>query len=188
METPPTPSSSTPPNFEAGDDMDDIQRLLQLEAMHRFQEDSRNVKRQVEEQVRLWLDAKCDYQREFGRLARLLKCAALQTAVDAQRPPDVESIAQAAKDIASLRSKLNSDLRPTCLDSKELEQCQEQLNTAHKPRSNLCRQQRVFAQNQEALKDLSTAVDGLENGLEVGIMQGMDRLVDDLLSTRKTNI
>ncbi|XP_037725702.1 augmin complex subunit dgt4 [Drosophila subpulchrella] len=180
METSPTSTSITPP-----EGMDDIQYLLHLEAMRRYQEDSRNVKRQVEEQVQTWLDAKYEYQRDFGRLARLLKCAALQKAVDAQRVPDVDKIEQAAKDIASLRSKLSSDLRPATLNSKDVEQCREHLKTSHaKPRQNLSRQQREFAQNQEAFNGLRTAVDGLENGMELGMMQAMDRLVDDLLPPR----
>jgi len=104
--------------------------------------------------------------------------------VDAQRVPDVDKIEQAAKDIDSLRSKLSSDLRPATLDSKDLEQCLEHLKTAHKPRLNLSRQQREFAQNQEAFNGLRTAVDGLENGMELGMMQAMDRLVDDLLPPR----
>ncbi|XP_016946204.1 augmin complex subunit dgt4 [Drosophila biarmipes] len=183
MESSPTPTSFTPPPW-APEGMDDIQYLLHLEAMRRLEEDSRNVKRQVEEQVRTWLDAKCEYQREFGRLARLLKCASLQTAVDAQRAPDVDKIEQAARDVASLRSKLSSDLRPATLDSKDVEQCREQLRSAHKPRLNLSRQQREFAQNQEAFNGLRTAVDGLENGMELGVMQAMDRLVDDLLPPR----
>ncbi|XP_017012054.2 augmin complex subunit dgt4 [Drosophila takahashii] len=181
--TPPTPSSCTPPR-STPEGMDDIQYLLHLEAMRRFQEDARNVKRQVEEQVRSWLDAKCEYQREFGRLARLLKCGALQTTVDAQRCPDVQQIAQASKDIESLRSKLSSDLRSASLDSRDLEQCLEQLNTAHKPRPNLRRQQREFAQNQEAFNALRTAVDAAENGMEMGMMQVMDRLVADLRPPR----
>ncbi|KAH8368332.1 hypothetical protein KR084_010157 [Drosophila pseudotakahashii] len=184
--TPPTPSSSTPPT-SAPAGMDDIQYLLHLEAMRRFQEDSRNVKRQVEEHVRTWLDAKCEYQREFGRLARLLKCGALQTAVDAQRLPDVDQIAQAARDIESLQTKLSSDLRPATLDAKDVEQCAEQLNTVHKARPNLCRQQREFAQNQEAFNGLRTAVDAVENGMEMGMMQAMDRLVHDLLPPRDSD-
>eukprot|EP00099_Drosophila_melanogaster_P006610 NP_001259231.1 dim gamma-tubulin 4, isoform B [Drosophila melanogaster] len=187
METPPTPTTTTPPSLTTEGTMDDIQYLLHLEAMRRFQEDSRNVKRQVEEQVRIWLDAKCEYQRDFGRLARLLKCGALQAAVDAHRVSDVNQVDQAAKDIASLRSKLGSDLRPAILDSNDVKQCLEHLNTTHKPRLNLCRQQREFAQNQEALRSLRTAVDGLENGMEMGMIQAMDRLVEDLLPPRETN-
>ncbi|XP_002100128.2 augmin complex subunit dgt4 [Drosophila yakuba] len=187
METPPTPTMTTPPSLTTEGTMDDIQYLLHLEAMRRFQEDGRNVKRQVEEQVRIWLDAKCEYQREFGRLAKLLKCGALQATVDAHRVSDVKQLSQAAKDVASLQSKLCSALRPAILDSYDVEQCLEQLNTTHKPRLNLCRQQREFAQNQEALRSLRTAVDGLENGMEMGMIQAMDRLVEDLLPSRETN-
>ncbi|XP_017074953.1 augmin complex subunit dgt4 [Drosophila eugracilis] len=181
METPPTPTSSTPLTSSSEGNMDDIQYLLHLEALRRFQEDNRNVRRQVEEHVRLWLDTKCEYQREFYRLARLLKCSALQKAVDAQRVCDPDQIAQAAKDTDILRSKLSCNLRPAILDCRDLEECLNQINTAHKPRLNLCRQQREFARNQEALKNLRIAVDGLENGMEIGMMQAMDRLVDDLL-------
>ncbi|XP_017045922.1 augmin complex subunit dgt4 [Drosophila ficusphila] len=182
METPPTPTLSTPPAALVEGEMDDIQYLLHLEAMRRFQEDNRHIKRQVEEQARLWLDAKCEYNREFARLTRLLKCAALQKAVDGQRVnSDVDHVARAENDIESLRSKLSRYLPPASVASKEMELCLEQLKTAHKPRLDLSRQQREFAQNQEALKGLRTAVDALENGLEIGIMQGMDHLIEDLL-------
>nr|AAG10265.1 EG0007.10-like protein [Drosophila erecta] len=165
--------------------MDDIQYLLHLEAIRRFQEDSRNVKRQMEEQLHIWLDTKCEYQREFGRMARILRCGALQAAVDAHRGSDVKQIEQAAKDIASLLSKLSNDLRPAILDSNDVEHGLDQLNSSHKPRLNLCRQQRECAQNQEALRSLRTAVDGLENGMEMGMAQAINRLVEDLLPPRE---
>ncbi|KAI8036153.1 augmin complex subunit dgt4 isoform X1 [Drosophila gunungcola] len=186
MATPPTPNSYTPPAVSERDDMKDIQLLLQLEATRRFQEDRRNVRRQVEEQARQWQDVKFKYRQAYQRLARLLKCAALQTAVDAKRASDVNQIAQAAKDIDGLRSSLNRNLRPASLDTTKLDQCLEQLSTAHKPRSNLSRQHRESAHNQETLKDLRIAVDCAEYDLELGITKAMNRIVDDLLPPRSS--
>ncbi|KAH8419701.1 hypothetical protein KR009_001304 [Drosophila setifemur] len=176
METPPdTKVEITPP-------MDDIQRYLHLEAARRFKEDELNVRRQVEEQARQWLDAKCEYQREYARLSRLTKCIAQRVAIDAMRSSDAEKRQQALADIAQMRAKISSDQRPTQVDAKVLEHCQAELERRHsKPREQLSRQQRNFAENHNVLRSLRTSVEALENILEMAMVQAMNQQVQQLL-------
>ncbi|KAH8323107.1 hypothetical protein KR074_004156 [Drosophila pseudoananassae] len=174
METPPVQTMTN-------GSLSDIQMYLHLEALRRFNEDARNVKRQVAEQARLWLDAKCEYQREYARLANLTKCIAMRVALDAKRQPDVEKGNQALKDVAYMRSKISSDQRPSAIDTKMVEQCHQQLESSHKSRQKLSQQQRNFAESHEALRALRIAVDTLENGLEIATVQAMDQLVEQLL-------
>ncbi|KAH8289161.1 hypothetical protein KR054_001061 [Drosophila jambulina] len=184
--TPRTPTrvqrttSSTTTTPDTG--MEDIQRLLNLEAMCRFQEDAHNVQRQVQEKAREWLDAKYEYQQEYARLTRLINCIGMRVAVDTRSSlADEEKLKQTLKMLSNLRAKIASDVRPASLDEGVVRQCQQQLDTVHKPRAQLSRQKREFAEIQEALRELRTSVDGLENGLELHTMHAMDQMVAELL-------
>ncbi|KAH8345186.1 hypothetical protein KR059_008191 [Drosophila kikkawai] len=183
--TPTTPTRVPRPTttpMAADNDMEDIQRLLNLEAMCRFQEDAQNVQRQVQEKAREWLDVKYEYQQEYARLARLIKCIGMRVAVDTRSSRvDQDKLKQTLTMLNSLRTKIASDVRPASLDAGVVDQCQQQLDTVHKPRTQLSRQKWEFAEIQEALQELRTSVDGLENGLELHTMQAMDQMVAELL-------
>lgn len=188
MEVPTPPTPTRPTSHVASDTgMDDIQRLLNLEAMCRFQDDAQNVQRQVQEKAREWLRTKYEYQQEYARLTRLIKCIGMRVAVDNRTGVDEENYAQTLKVVKNLRAKICSDVRAASLDASVVEQCQLQLDTVHKPRSQLSRQKREFAEIQEALQDLRTSVDGLENGLELNTTQAMDQMVAELLPPARRN-
>ncbi|KAH8245332.1 hypothetical protein KR032_009095 [Drosophila birchii] len=182
--TPPTPTktiTTTNTATGSGSGMEDIERLLNLEAMCRFQEDAKNVQRQVQEKAREWLEVKSEYQREYARLTRLIKCIGMRVAVDTRSTSvDQEKLKQTLKMLNNLRTKIDSDVRPATLDAGVVEQCQQQLDTVHQPRSQLSRQKREFADIQEALQKVRTSVEGLENGLELHTMQAMDQMVAEL--------
>ncbi|KAH8273511.1 hypothetical protein KR018_009056, partial [Drosophila ironensis] len=156
---------------------EDIQTLLRLEAVRRSAEDARNVHKQVEEQARLWLEAKCDYQREYARLASLTKCIGLRVALDRKRPVDAPMLQQAAKDASDTAAKISGVQNAAALGAHVLEQCKEQLASKHQARTMLSRQQSNLAENHECLRTLQMAEEVLESGLELAIEQAMDQFV-----------
>ncbi|KAH8388671.1 augmin complex subunit dgt4-like [Drosophila serrata] len=191
ISTPPTPTRApraTSTVMPADSGMEDIQRLLNLEARCRFQEDAQNVQRQVQDKARDWLDAKYEYQQEYSRLARLINCIGMRVAIDTRSTSlDEEKLKQTLKMINNLRTRIASDLRPASLDASVVVHCQQQLDTVHKPRFQLSRQKREFAEIQKALQELRTSVDALENGLELHTMQAMDQMVTELLPARRSD-
>lgn len=166
-------------------DMDDIQRLLNLEAMCRFQADAQNVQRIMQEKSLQWLDAKYEFQQEYARLARLIKCVGMRVAVDSSSEVDKENSVRTLEVLKNLRAKIDGNVRPANLNVNVVEMCQQKLDTVHKPRLELSREKREFAEIQEALQDLRTAVDGLENGFEINTLRAMDQMVGELLPARK---
>ncbi|EDW37490.1 GL21391 [Drosophila persimilis] len=165
----------------ANNGLEDIQYLIHLEAIKRFTEDNKNVQRNVEEHARNWLDAKCEYQSHYQRLVGIAKCTLLRNAADAQKSVSLDQAPPCiASDVKMLASKIDSDKEPTMLDQQTIEQCRIKLETGHRARSQLRKQQQNCADNHEALKSVHASVELVENGLEAAILQALDNPVSEL--------
>ncbi|KAH8265940.1 hypothetical protein KR038_009490 [Drosophila bunnanda] len=163
-------------------DMDDIQHLLNLEAMCRFQAEAQYLQHKVQDKALEWIATKYQYQQEYTRLTRLIRCVGMRLAIDTRSDNvDKEKYVQTIKVCNKLREEIGSDVHPARLSTSVVDKCQQQLDTVHKPRAQLTRQTQEFADIQEALQDLEEAVNGLENGFELNTMRAMDQMVGELL-------
>ncbi|XP_020805587.1 augmin complex subunit dgt4-like [Drosophila serrata] len=163
-------------------DMDDIQHLLNLEAMCRFQAETESVHNKVQDKALEWIGTKYQYQQEYTRLIRLVKCVGMCVAIDKTFDNvDKEKSVQTIKVLNKLRTGVGSDVHPARLNASVVDKCQQQLDTVHNPRAHLSRQKQEFAEIQKALQDLGKAVDGLENGFELNTMRALDQMVGELV-------
>ncbi|BFG02314.1 augmin complex subunit dgt4 [Drosophila madeirensis] len=171
----------TSSSFVATDNgLEDIQYLMHLEALKRFNDDKKIVQRNVEESARNWLEAKCEYQRHYSRLVRVAKCTMLGNAIAAQKGVAPDQVAHISSDVRTLASKISSDKQATVLDQNAIEKCTVNLETGHRARSLLSKQQRNCAENMETHKSLQESVEFVENGLEAATLKALDNPVSEL--------
>ncbi|XP_034481014.1 augmin complex subunit dgt4 isoform X2 [Drosophila innubila] len=166
---------------EENSGMDDILYLLHLESLKRYTDATKDVNRQVEEQVRIFSDAKREYKREFIRLADFKKCVMLCNALEAKNAHiDDSQVERTASELSKAIARISSDNRPTKLDVPALEECKRQLQTKHKTRDQLSKRQLNVAVNRETLQALSTTVDNVEKNFEAATLMAMDQFTSEL--------
>ncbi|KAH8304110.1 hypothetical protein KR059_000727 [Drosophila kikkawai] len=162
--------------------MDDIKHLLNLEAKCHVQTETEHLDLKVQDKALQWIDTKYQYQQEYIRLTRLIKCVGMSMAIGSRSDKvDKEKSAQTLKAMNKLRAEIGSDVHPARLNASVVEVCLEQLDVHHKPRLQQSRQKQEFAEIQEALQHLGQAVDGLEIGFELNTMRALDQMVGELL-------
>ncbi|XP_034119046.1 augmin complex subunit dgt4 [Drosophila albomicans] len=177
---------ATPPannsNSNSNNDMDDIQYLLHLEAIKRYKDDEKEMHRQVEEQARIYMDAKREYQREYARLANLNKQLLLSDALQApQTQINDTQVDDTIRKLSTSSAILSRTSRPTELDVRVLEECKEQLQRQHcKPRDQLAQYQRNFAENRETLKSVCSTLDNVEKNFEKATLVAMDQYIKEM--------
>lgn len=161
--------------------MDDILYLLHLESIKRHTEATKDVNRQVEEQVRLFSDAKREYKGEFIRLVDLNKYIKLSNVLNAKNTQINDTqVERTANELSKSIARITRDNRPIKLDVDTLEECKRQLQTKHRPRDKLAKHQLNVAVNRETLQALSTTADNVEKIFETTTLSAMDQFSNEL--------
>ncbi|KAH8290081.1 hypothetical protein KR044_009627, partial [Drosophila immigrans] len=168
---------ATPPACSTSNTMDDIEYLLHLEAIKRHGDERKEIQRQVEEQMRIYQDAKRDYGREYARLAQFQKKVLLGKAL---QEPQTQIDDSHADDTSAKLNKSSSIIartnRPTALDERVLEQCKRQLQQQHgQRRLQLAQHQQNFAENCETLNQVCSKLDIVETKFETATLVAMDQ-------------
>ncbi|KAH8396476.1 hypothetical protein KR222_011158, partial [Zaprionus bogoriensis] len=167
--------------LEESSAQDDILYLLHLEALKRYFDESRDMHRQVEEQTRVFLEAKQEYTQEFRRLVSLRKQVLLCEALDAKQTPiDDSQVKRTLDDLARVGAKLASDQRPIALDARTLDDCKSQLLAQHKPRRQLAKQQLNIAENRETLSAVCSSLENVEGVFETATLLAIDHFSGDM--------
>lgn len=159
----------------------DIQYLLHLEALKRYYEETKDLQRQVEEQTRIYLEAKQEYNDELRRMVELRKQMLLNDAVDAPTPTelivDSSKVKAAMESLKKLTEKMQSDKQPADMDPRMLAEFKKELALRHKARTQLARQQGNFAENLDTFNTVTTSLDTME-----GIFEATTQLTIELFS------
>ncbi|XP_030382125.1 augmin complex subunit dgt4 [Scaptodrosophila lebanonensis] len=164
---------------EPNHNMDDIERLMYLEARVRYQDEIKNVQRQVQQHAQKWIDKKMEYEKEYARLSSLLKHCATRRALDAKGIIDTEQALSTSSHIEAISSKISTEKCPTMLDERVLEDCKEQLLLDHRARTLLTKEQCNLSKNRETLRSVQGKLESVENVLETATMQGIEQFVGE---------
>ncbi|XP_023162846.1 augmin complex subunit dgt4 [Drosophila hydei] len=159
--------------------LEDIQYLLHLESLKRYTEQAKNMHRQAEEHARHFVDAKREYQREYTSLVNLSKHVDLREILEAKSTEIAAAqVSSLPAQLDGISAALSNDRRPTEFDVQTLEECKQQLQSNHRPRTKLTNQHK-FTKNREAFKTLHTMIKSVENGFQLSTLAAMDQMIID---------
>ncbi|KAH8387964.1 hypothetical protein KR093_010582 [Drosophila rubida] len=166
----------------ASNSMDDIQYLLHLDSIKRYTDEEKDVQRQVEDQMRIYQEAKREYQREYARLAnfnkQVLLCEALQAPQTQINDCHVDDTIEKLRKSSAI---LSSRKRPTELDARALEECRKQLEQQHsQPRQQLAQQHGNFTENRDTLRQVCGTLDSVENNFETATLLAVEQYTKQL--------
>lgn len=158
---------------------EDIQYLLYLETLRRFRDDEINIKRQVEEKTRQYLEIKEDYLQLYAKYVKLTTLAATRCALLTDNHLPFEKIAIADKEILAISQKLaNGDVVET-ISEAAVKECRDKLD-ACKAHEKLKQLSHELAESKATVRTIQSSTETVEATIETATLQSLDYFVDEV--------
>ncbi|XP_067634733.1 augmin complex subunit dgt4 [Eurosta solidaginis] len=171
-------SSISPNATSAG--LEDIQYLLYLESLRRFRDDETNIKRQVEEKYRQYLEAKEDYIQLYGKYVKLTTLAATRIALlTTSHLPNSELVAAADKEISAISNKLSSGVIIENVTQTAVDDCKTKV-AACEAHEKLKQLRHELTESKSTVRAVQAATETIESTIESATLQSLDFFVDEV--------
>ncbi|XP_004530449.1 augmin complex subunit dgt4 [Ceratitis capitata] len=158
---------------------DDIQYLLYLEALRRFRDDETNIKRQVDEKNRQYLEAKEEYLQLYSKYVKLTTLAATRCALLTDNHLPSAKISEADKEIAAIAHKLSSGDVIETINASEVEECKTKLAACEK-HDNLKKLCDELAESKATVRAVQSSTETVEATIETATLQSLDYFVEEV--------
>ncbi|XP_011189685.2 augmin complex subunit dgt4 [Zeugodacus cucurbitae] len=179
--TTPTSTSSIgsiSPN-SAASGTEDIQYLLYLETLRRFRDDELNIKRQVEEKTRQYLEVKEDYLQLYAKYVKLTTLAATRCALLTDNHLSCEKIANASKEVQAITKKLATGDVVEAISETAVKTCKHKLD-ATKAHEKLKQLSHELAESKATVRAVQSSTEAVEATIETATLQSLDYFVDEV--------
>nr|XP_014093958.1 augmin complex subunit dgt4 [Bactrocera oleae] len=157
---------------------EDIQYLLYLETLRRFRDDEINIKRQVDEKTRQYLEVKEDYLQLYAKYVKLTTLAATRCALltDTQLPSD--KIASADKELLAITQKLATGDVVEMISETAVKECKDKLEAceAHE----LKQLSHELAESKATVRAVQSSTETIEATIETATLQSLDYFVEEV--------
>uniref|UniRef100_A0A034VB87 Uncharacterized protein n=1 Tax=Bactrocera dorsalis TaxID=27457 RepID=A0A034VB87_BACDO len=178
-----TPTSSTSacsisPNG-SGSGTEDIQYLLYLETLRRFRDDELNIKRQVDEKTRQYLEVKEEYLQLYAKYVKLTTLAATRCALLGDNHLPFDKIAAADKDILAITQKLATGDVVETISENAVRECRDKLE-ACESHEKLKQLSHELAESKATVRAVQSSTETVEATIETATLQSLDYFVDEV--------
>lgn len=163
----------------AEDGLDDIRYLLTLEAYKRYKDDEANIRRQVEDKVRLYKSQEFEYLFWYGNFVKLIKLCEMRQALEKNFPLNNELVELAKTNILKITENIQNGALCDYIDHKGLEVCKQNLTQVNSD-DDLNKRQEEVAKIKDAVVAIQTAMGTVESNVEKAVVQGLNYFVAEL--------
>ncbi|XP_053951597.1 augmin complex subunit dgt4 [Anastrepha ludens] len=181
----PTSASSAASVSPSADNtgMEDIQYLLYLETLRRFRDDETNIKRQVDEKTRQYLEVKENYLQLYAKYVKLTTLAATRCALLTDNPLPIATVTAANNEIDAAARKLASGDMMEPINEVDVVQCRDKLS-ACKTHEKLKQLKRELAESKTTVRAIQTSAETVDATIETATLQSLDNFVGEVGENR----